>query len=1523
MAIQEPEALTLDALSILGDPRPNPAQPPLADGIHLRWAFGKSRGFPLHGTYLFRREYRDDGEVCLAESLSEHPPGDLDRRELALAYGTLSSPRENLFLSDDFAPRSYTEVDLSRDRFLRFDLPPGHAATWVRVRIGFHAQPPAAVSRTVDFSARPVVSVPNPYEEAEVRFENRDAVGLLARQGRIDRNGPNVGLDGGARLVVELPCSAQHVAMQLSRQRATDAPPIKVRALNDDGSLAEEAEYDVSLVVTNLRGAAITRLEIEAPSGVFLHYLSFTCRQARVTIPVFAYSPESEPVAEGQAQGEPGQVASVILEAQKISSLLVMGGPAALIDLCYRPYPFEPSVGWIPQKPWIFLPLLGEVATAPGRWGKVPGFPYPLTLPVTHPAYPASQGPEALSAWRSRAAQRIEYGSATDALGSPQRSSGRGKVTLTPGSPLALGAGTGWDESVVGKLLLPTGADAAFAVMTVLAADRLMLSRPFEGGKPLTGVDYRLVEDDHFAQASDLIAALLSHPGGDQAAAETPPVLDRSGGSPTRGVKLADGSQRVKGVKTAWTEDLAGLLIELGDEADAYLIAAVDAGKQELTLERPFVGDPAQGVYRIVSRSPTNRLDGGIPSFSMRPLDLLEIASLEPAYAQLFGLAYRDGEVEEGHVYDYIVVADRAGRFGGSAHQALDWLNGSPDFAGDAVDGYVAAQVTHAPSGELPGAGAGRLFALPSGRQSQTLARPDLADSDAAISLLERDSWRQRPPADQPLRLQVWRLEHGPRGVVQAAAADPARYAEIDELVPAKTDGENPPPAPTGWPDPRTVHYLDGGEGGLDVGWYSYRLSAIDLFGRHSALGEALPWHDSKTGDLRHRLAVHLEDRTAPPPPTDVVAWALDPGDPHVQQDGSYQDWRPKHPKAVGLRVAWRWPWSHMLQAPDLAEFRIYLQTTPLNARPSRITAVSPAPGAATESEVTLARTDGEADGAYRGASLQAGNRSFEVLDSHGAGGPLRLRVRNGGVGGKEPPEAGQEATVVLTAGHPLHRDLLDPLNWPERLASVPAAGGKDVTIRHGIEPLDESLGGRKARFLPGQRALRLDGKPDLSPVRPGFDLVYVAATTTSSWANLEHFFAIEAVDAAGRKLFLADGTHLAALQGAKDYVWQVGLPQRLYDVFLPRAGGSTGFKLETRLAPTLAEPVVYGAVSVSAADKRAEVPDARASEPPARRRPGNEGQLAGPATIFRVWRQRPKAPAEIPWKASRLVATKADYHGKSYFTFRWSKPATPEEREHLTAHVFRALDDSVFLADFQGERSETDLKAALADAKSYPAHWPAGRRKAAAAEVEAAHAEIREIRAAKGTFSRPPPSAKVGDRAARDSYLDLGDDAVALLASLPGNEEAFSQITIEPLSHTDPAQADRLGPDDDPDTFPGPDPNLAAYLAELDGRSDNRYLFRTAYVDSAHNIGPLGTSTPPVYLPKVVPPRAPVITKVVGGDREVSIQWTPNRDLGLAEYRVYRADHASKASDIRRMILVFSGNPQVVIIEGTPQMIW
>jgi hypothetical protein len=334
----------------------------------------------------------------------------------------------------------------------------------------------------------------------------------------------------------------------------------------------------------------------------------------------------------------------------------------------------------------------------------------------------------------------------------------------------------------------------------------------------------------------------------------------------------------------------------------------------------------------------------------------------------------------------------------------------------------------------------------------------------------------------------------------------------------------------------------------------------------------------------------------------------------------------------------------------------------------------------------------------------------------------------------------------------------------------------------------------------------------------------------------------------------------------------------RVYEVFLPPADSANLVSIP--LNPTLAEPVVYAHVGVSAADDKQHASDLRPGGDWGAR-PGNEGRVGPPAKIYRVRRALPPPPEDV-LGGERLYASPADYLSRSFFTYHW-KP-----QPYTKLHVFRALDDGVFKADWAQRHLRPVLDASHPDL--FPPGWNAATRQSIADELNHLN-----------TFADLEDGA--GPAQAAGYYRQLSDAALRVLAGLPTSEAAFVQLTINPLDPGDAANADRKGPDT-PDDFL-PDPNHRAFIDTLDGRATNRYFYRAAYVDGAHNLGPLGLVSPPVYLPNVVPPRTPVVTKVLGGDRQITLKWASNREPDLAEYRVYRAGTEQAQRDLRLMTLV------------------
>jgi hypothetical protein len=369
------------------------------------------------------------------------------------------------------------------------------------------------------------------------------------------------------------------------------------------------------------------------------------------------------------------------------------------------------------------------------------------------------------------------------------------------------------------------------------------------------------------------------------------------------------------------------------------------------------------------------------------------------------------------------------------------------------------------------------------------------------------------------------------------------------------------------------------------------------------------------------------------------------------------------------------------------------------------------------------------------------------------------------------------------------------------------------------------------------------------------------------------------------------------------------------YDVLLPLLNDASFGGVP--LAPDNANPVVYGQVGVSAADNKTATADStKWPTAPFGNRTGNEGRVGVPAKIYRVLRAPPPPPG-IADPSAKVWATPADYHSQSYYTFRWPKPLA--DATLIDAHIFRAMDETLFEYDFR-QRPRQPLDANNPNLFPVTGWNTAGIK----AELDALNA-LTPILAGDTAAAI---TAKI--RAALPSYRTLSDNALRTLASLPadtgsapkpGNDGAFSQITYQPLHHGDKANADRIGPDGAETYVPAA--TLCAYLAELDGRSaQNRYFFRVAFVNAAHDMGALGPSSPPVYLPKVEPPRTPVITSILGGDLQITISFAANREADLAEYRIYRADNARSARDIRLMTLVAT-IPQSAIDLTQPFAVW
>jgi hypothetical protein len=308
-----------------------------------------------------------------------------------------------------------------------------------------------------------------------------------------------------------------------------------------------------------------------------------------------------------------------------------------------------------------------------------------------------------------------------------------------------------------------------------------------------------------------------------------------------------------------------------------------------------------------------------------------------------------------------------------------------------------------------------------------------------------------------------------------------------------------------------------------------------------------------------------------------------------------------------------------------------------------------------------------------------------------------------------------------------------------------------------------------------------------------------------------------------------------------------------------------------------ICDPIAYGWVGVSAVDDR-DWPDPyfadHCTDNLVGLRAGNEGAIAPPVKIFRVHRTPPDPP-ELPEYDDDVWATKANYAAESFWSFRWKNADLP-------VHVYRALDHSLYMHDYKSRQDGVHDPLLTSD-PVFSTLDPNGNWNHQ--DIVSAIDNLHSIVMASSTL----------DDAINNGYASLTATQVRILASMGHTQEAFTQLTINPVS-----EADSQRPDDD-DGYVA-DSTLRAHTDTLDGKARNRYFYRVAAIDAANNIGEMSVASPRVNLPVVTPPKIPRITKVVPGDREITIHWVAADSPSLVGYKILRADNEEDTRDIRLM---------------------
>jgi hypothetical protein len=1485
MALQTSN-LTLVGHGSAKDVPPNSEQPPLFDGIHLRWAFKRELGFPWHGFYLFRRVHDPGTLSWLSQHIGGLPKGPWAGNSIDTPLGRVFSD-QNLLLTEDFPPTSQVELDLANRNLLGMMFPEAKPVRRVDTCIGFRARPgdPPPVTTTVSFLKRSTDSGKNPLQENGVFFETREANDRDPRPNWSIRSiqtdsGPITGLGCKFRLHITLPQPATFVEVMLTgagRRNAMDGAPtieildpngtrLDIVAMDDPGSRNSETFLltgnGIKEVVVDERLSDIEVEQLDSQDRVILNKITFgngVISEVRMT----AFN-GTTPVREKRVRGYAGRIVEERLEFEGITSVELSSAPAALIDL-------------------------GTVPLAQGAkngWDKL-NVPYPLRLPITHPDYPCTpQTPENFASARQLATNRIKYGSPEQFTGSPTPVTNAGTISVTNGSPIVTGFNTNWTSAMADAVLQLNGEATVYTIVSVVSPTKLVLSRNYSGASR-SGALYA-VSRDKFGQLYSYLANLVV--GGKNAGA----MVDRTLPSPvtTSGTvavvndpRKPEDSRIVLGSGTAWTTALTGLDIQIAGDT-VYKIASVDSSTK-LTLEIPYAGATATGLsYNIRPRLQASAVDAIAPRMPAQlPLDMLLLGALHPAVAQMSGLYWVDATADPSPSYDYLIVSD---------HNNLAQLN--PDTMLTVIkesgfsnlDAAIAFNLRFAPASSTLDRPTGlEVYALPgSSRRTETgTAQEAVNNVGLRWNMNKTDAGVLLP--GRSVMYHLWRANLGNNTL----PAPSGQFSLISKNWPILVVDSNGTQTSSDWP-PFPLHVLDNA---LSDGWWGYQVSGIDIFGRHtpnsingvwhqwSPMPQPKPWYyaEPPSDAVVHQSAIRLLTKIAPPQPTAIEAYAIDPRDPMVIKDAAFADWWDRlnrqtwyqalnddqKKNLIALRVRWQWPQTHIDQAPHTREFRIYYQDGSLNALLGNTVSVFAA--SATESIVTTDIQKNEDAGSYVGATLYAGDDAFVIVGSEAVK-PVRVRVRNVGVHNNIVPRANAPCTIAI----------------PPAYASgvVGVTNGSQVVTGTGTN-WTKALEGQVFQIATEQRSYRVDTV--ISPTQLVLDEPYEGTTKSDRVYSIQHpLFVDYSASVSWQK------RHYVVPQ---DQHWTAGTDSsgkfvRKYDIILPvpEEGAQPGLPL----IPSLTKPIVYAHAGVSAADDKTYTTDDPKWTDPWANRFGNEGRVGPPAKIFRVLRDEPATPL-LPRMPERVTATRADQSGSSYYTFRWQPLA------QTMTHIYRAFDEAVFQTDWS-HRPGLILDPAKPDffpSESLDPRWNFAKRKQVAIELNQLN-----------TFAKDA----AGTALAFIHYRALSNDALRVLAGLKDNEAAFTQLTTAPLDPQDHANDNRRGPDD-PDNFrigdpgnPLASPTLLAFVDTFAGLAVTRYFYRAANVDAAHNRSKdLSLATPPVYVPKVVAPQPPMFTQAIGGDGQISLQWLSNIEADLANYRVYRTDDADHARDIALMTLV------------------
>lgn len=277
------------------------------------------------------------------------------------------------------------------------------------------------------------------------------------------------------------------------------------------------------------------------------------------------------------------------------------------------------------------------------------------------------------------------------------------------------------------------------------------------------------------------------------------------------------------------------------------------------------------------------------------------------------------------------------------------------------------------------------------------------------------------------------------------------------------------------------------------------------------------------------------------------------------------------------------------------------------------------------------------------------------------------------------------------------------------------------------------------------------------------------------------------------------------------------------------------------------------------------------------------QSEISRRATMVATNRRRPRTAR----KPRAEIQQKADYYQKCKVEVSWAHPGG----ERVRYKLFRANDSAIYTRDLEQRRTRqgyykgTSATSVFEDDVDFN-DWLSSTYPLAS--VETLFAESGST-----SWNEATPIWRAwADR----FYPSLTDEELSSVAERAGNEKAFALITGKPISER-------------------------RYTDEINGMVSNRYYYRLRLMNTAlAESTEWGPISDPIIPPAVLKPRKPVFTKIEAGDRQITLNWSLNRERDLKEYKLYRSETREELEDLRWWSL--DDDPRIIATIPDPRIV-